>query len=115
MFVPLMVLGAPNEVIAGYVIPNTLLGLIAHSNLEVRMGFLERVIMGPGAHRLHHSSDLEKGNSNFGSALVLWDRLFGTYISPQERGSPARVGIESDSTPRTFVAQVLEPLKKAPI
>lgn len=37
----------------------------------------------PQQHRLHHSADLRHFDCNFGDGLILWDRLFGTYLAPQ--------------------------------
>lgn len=33
----------------------------------------------PDLHRVHHSVRAEQSQSNYGSVLVIWDRLFGTY------------------------------------
>lgn len=43
---------------------------------------LEWAVLSPQSHRLHHSSELPLTDCNFGGGLVLWDRLFGTYRSP---------------------------------
>ena len=112
MYSGLALLGAPAEAIYWYIIPNTFLGLFAHSNIGMDLGIIEYVIMGPGSHRIHHSEDAHEGNSNFGSAIVLWDILFGTYINPSSRPSPIRMGIKDDRTPKGFIAQVAEPFQR---
>ena len=33
----------------------------------------------PDIHRIHHSVDMEEGNSNFGAIFPFWDKAFGTY------------------------------------
>jgi len=109
LFGLLFFLGAPAPVIFCYMLPNSLLGMIDHSNLDVRLGPFSYVINGPAEHRLHHSRDSREGNSNFGSALLIWDMLFGTYINPRPHHSPQQVGIENDTTPRGFWAQIAEP------
>lgn len=38
-----------------------------------------RVLVTPAMHRLHHSPDRAEHDTNFGFALSLWDRLFGTF------------------------------------
>lgn len=41
------------------------------------------VLVTPNIHRVHHSAWREQTDSNFGGGLVIWDRLFGTFRSPQ--------------------------------
>jgi sterol desaturase/sphingolipid hydroxylase (fatty acid hydroxylase superfamily) len=109
MFGPLVACGVPDTVLLYYVIPNTFLGMFAHSNADLRLGPLEYVVMGPAAHRLHHSIEMAHGLSNYGSAIVLWDIVFGTYTNPMKEPPPAKMGIASDTTPRGFWGQVVDP------
>ncbi len=109
MFGLIILLGAPAEVVFWYIMPNSFLGILDHSNLDVRIGPLSYLVNGPAEHRLHHSRDLKEGNSNFGSALVLWDLIFGTYLNPRPHLTPQAVGIENDSMPTGFAAQLAEP------
>lgn len=44
----------------------------------------------PSAHRVHHGSNPEYLDKNFGSMLIVWDRLFGTY-APET--VPVRYGL----------------------
>src|SRR5580700_1984270 len=37
------------------------------------------VINTPSAHRVHHASNPEYIDKNFGGVLLIWDRLFGSY------------------------------------
>lgn len=109
MFGLILLLGAPAEVVFWYIMPNSFLGMLDHSNLDVRIGPLSYIINGPAEHRLHHSRDVKEGNSNFGSALVLWDMVFGTYLNPRPHYSPQQVGIDKDPMPAGFVHQLLDP------
>lgn len=43
---------------------------------------LERVIVTPRFHRLHHSVRPEDHDRNYGDLLTIWDRLFGTLKQP---------------------------------
>ncbi|PKL75347.1 MAG: sterol desaturase [Candidatus Melainabacteria bacterium HGW-Melainabacteria-1] len=110
MFGLILALGAPPEVIFWYLMPNSFLGMLDHSNLDVRIGPLAWVINGPAEHRLHHSRDALEGNRNFGSALLIWDMLFGTYANPRPHYSPQAVGIENDPMPAGFLQQLLDPM-----
>lgn len=50
------------------------------------------VLATPANHRLHHSTAVAQTDSNFGNLVIVWDRLFGTYLDPA-RNSPARLGL----------------------
>ena len=50
-----------------------------HTELVPRIGWLEWVINTPSAHRVHHASNPEYIDKNFGGVLLIWDHLFGTY------------------------------------
>lgn len=51
-----------------------------------RLGILGWIFNTPAHHRLHHASNAEYMDKNFGGVLILWDRLFGTLA--KEVSSP---------------------------
>ena len=54
---------------------------------------LRKVIVTPRIHELHHSAYHRETDTNYGNVLILWDRLFGTYLSRSRREVPLRVGL----------------------
>jgi sterol desaturase/sphingolipid hydroxylase (fatty acid hydroxylase superfamily) len=44
-----------------------------------RLGFLEKIILTPSHHRVHHGRNPLYMDTNFSSIIPLWDRVFGTY------------------------------------
>ncbi|HUB96960.1 MAG TPA: sterol desaturase family protein [Stellaceae bacterium] len=50
-----------------------------HTELVGRIGWLDWIINTPSAHRVHHASNREYIDKNFGGVLMIWDHLFGTY------------------------------------
>src|SRR3989338_2511 len=62
--------------------------LFNHSNLRLP-AWLDRavrlVLVTPDMHRVHHSVHRAEHDSNYGFALSVWDRIFGTYV-PQPAG-----------------------------
>lgn len=48
-------------------------------DLVGRLGPLDRWLVTPTVHRVHHGLQSVYHNRNFGSTLLFWDRLFGTY------------------------------------
>jgi sterol desaturase/sphingolipid hydroxylase (fatty acid hydroxylase superfamily) len=55
-----------------------------HTELVPRIGWLEWLVNTPSAHRVHHASNPEYIDKNFGGVLMVWDHLLGTYQA--ERG-----------------------------
>ncbi len=54
-----------------------------HSHIWVSFGpVLERLIISPAQHQVHHSRNLEHYNKNYGRIFAVWDWMFGTlYIT----------------------------------
>lgn len=75
-----------------------------HSNLRLRSRWLEAFLVTPRIHHIHHSRDPRHYGRNFGSVFCIWDRLFGTFISPDDVTAPLEFGIpERVSPPRLIV------------
>lgn len=56
-----------------------------HSKLDTSYGWLGRhLFISPAFHRIHHSMLPEHRNSNYSTDFIFWDRLFGTYLNPDE-------------------------------
>jgi alkylglycerol monooxygenase len=51
-----------------------------HTQLVGKLGCLEYIIVTPSHHRVHHSSNPEYLDKNYGDMLIIWDKLFGTFI-----------------------------------
>lgn len=57
--------------------------LFNHANINMPTGLdraLRRVLVTPDMHRVHHSTLQHEHDSNYGFALSIWDKMFGTYI-----------------------------------
>ncbi|WP_436792843.1 alpha/beta hydrolase fold domain-containing protein [Actinospongicola halichondriae] len=68
-------------------------GQLQHSNIDLRSGVLDHVFSTPDLHRWHHSTVYEEGDTNFGSVVSVWDKVFGTWFRPTDRDSPDELGI----------------------
>lgn len=58
---------------------------------------LEWLLNTPSHHRVHHAKNVRYLDRNHGGVLIVWDRLFGSFIAEDER-EPARYGITHDLT-----------------
>jgi sterol desaturase/sphingolipid hydroxylase (fatty acid hydroxylase superfamily) len=54
-------------------------GQLYHTKLGRRRNWLDWVVVTPSTHRVHHGSNPEYIDKNFGAVFIIWDRLFGTY------------------------------------
>src|SRR6266566_1637130 len=73
---------SPAEAGIGYSL-GLLIQFWEHTNLKVNVGPLAWLIITPAYHRIHHSATVHRGK-NLGTTFSLWDRMFGTYVDPQE-------------------------------
>ncbi len=61
------------------VLANITVANFHHTHLWISFGpFLERIIISPAQHQIHHSTNPAHYNRNYGQILALWDWLFGT-------------------------------------
>jgi sterol desaturase/sphingolipid hydroxylase (fatty acid hydroxylase superfamily) len=109
----LLLLGAPKDVLIMVSAITAIVGILTHSNIEMRCGVLNLVFNTPQLHRWHHSKVLAEGNRNYGENLVLFDQLFGTYFNAARR-PPVDIGI-SQPMPKTFLGQLAIPFTRAPL
>ncbi len=49
------------------------------TELVDRIGPLEAVLNSPSHHRVHHGSNPQYLDKNYGGIFIVWDRVFGTY------------------------------------
>lgn len=76
---PAAVLGVPGQVVA-IVAPLHLFAQFWYHTQHIgRMGFLEKIIVTPSHHRVHHAINKEYMDKNYGQIFIIWDKMFGTY------------------------------------
>lgn len=64
-----------------------------HTEVVDRIGPLEKVFNSASHHRVHHGSNPQYLDKNYGGIFIVWDRLFGTYEPEVE---PVRYGLTKD-------------------
>ena len=95
---PLMLLGAPVDVLLGYMALTQPVLMLQHVNLPLRHGVLDLMLSTNTQHRWHHSTLPHEGDRNFGSALLVWDWVFGSYYRPTDgRTAPDAIGLYASS------------------
>ncbi|MEO0868961.1 MAG: sterol desaturase family protein [Cyanobacteria bacterium J06642_11] len=78
-FAPLCWLGFHPLAIATTLSVNLLYQFWIHTELIPKLGWLEWIFNTPSHHRVHHASNQEYINRNFGGILIIFDRSFGTF------------------------------------
>lgn len=83
---PLILLGAPREVIALWsIVSGVSAGSVNHANIPMLTGWLDGLFSTPALHRVHHARAPEQAGRNLGNVTMLYDRLFGTHLDPRGR------------------------------
>jgi sterol desaturase/sphingolipid hydroxylase (fatty acid hydroxylase superfamily) len=84
-FLPLAWIGFHPAAIALMLALGLLYQFFLHTALPVHLGPLEWVLNTPRHHRVHHACNEACLDTNYGSTLIVFDRLFGTFAeAPQD-------------------------------
>jgi hypothetical protein len=78
-YLPLFLLGMPFEVFVTVNALDLIYQFWVHTQLIDKMGWVDRVLVTPSNHRVHHAQNEVYIDRNYGGILILWDRLFGTF------------------------------------
>ena len=79
-FLPVALLGVPVEIILAAWSVNLLYQFWIHTEAIDRLPrWFEFVFNTPSHHRVHHGSQAQYLDRNYGGVLIVWDRLFGTF------------------------------------
>ncbi len=63
-----------------------------HTELIKRMGPFELIFNTPSHHRVHHATNPRYLDANYAGTLIIWDRIFGTFVPERDDEKP-RYGI----------------------
>ncbi|MEX0830524.1 MAG: sterol desaturase family protein [Nitrospirales bacterium] len=77
-----------------------------HMNVVWRSRWLEWIFVTPRYHHIHHSDDPRHYTSNFGSLFTFWDRIFGTYLNPEDVKQEITFGIGERPNPVRLILGV---------
>jgi sterol desaturase/sphingolipid hydroxylase (fatty acid hydroxylase superfamily) len=83
-YLPMAVLGVPAEMfgMAGLIV--LLYQFWIHTEHVGKLGWFDKVFSSPSNHRVHHATNDQYINKNYGGMLVIWDRMFGTFAEENE-------------------------------
>lgn len=76
---PAALLGVPARVISVVAPLHLFAQFWYHTRHINRMGFLEKIIVTPSHHRVHHAINSQYLDRNYGQIFIFWDKWFGTF------------------------------------
>lgn len=76
---PAALLGVDAKVIATVAPLHLFAQFWYHTVYIGKMGFLEKIIVTPAHHRVHHAINPEYIDKNHSQIFIIWDKLFGTF------------------------------------
>jgi sterol desaturase/sphingolipid hydroxylase (fatty acid hydroxylase superfamily) len=85
---PAAFLGVPVEVISIVAPLHLFIQFWYHTQHIDKMGFLEKIIVTPSHHRVHHAINPAYIDKNYSQVFIIWDKLFGTFQEEKESIPP---------------------------
>ncbi len=113
-------IGAPPVAVLAFEVILNGTAMFNHANWRLPLGIdraLRLVLVTPDMHRVHHSEIRAECDSNYGFALSIWDRIFGTYHAQPKGGHDAMtVGLQTwqDDNPSKLGWSLLLPFRRNP-
>lgn len=106
--------GIPAISLALYGVIVTAALIWSHSNIEKQKEkwwfYLDKLVVMPDVHRVHHSIERKHHDNNFGIAFIIWDRLLGTYLSPKVMPKDFEIGLKGYSQDPGFLELIKDPV-----
>jgi len=87
-YLPMALLGYPLEVFVVIALIDLLYQFWVHTEQIGKLGWFDRVFCSPSNHRAHHATNDRYLDHNYGGILIVWDRLFGTFVEEDELDRP---------------------------
>ncbi len=92
LLIPAAMLGIPPYLFAIIGPIHLFLQFWYHTQLIDKMGLLEKILVTPSHHRVHHAINPEYLDKNYSQIFIVWDKLFGTF-QPEEKSIKPVYGI----------------------
>jgi sterol desaturase/sphingolipid hydroxylase (fatty acid hydroxylase superfamily) len=103
MFGAVLAFGISPESVVIHQVASVALDFAEHSNWQIPRTLdaaIRLVFVTPDMHMVHHSSLKRETDSNYGTVLSLWDRVFGTYVAAPAGGMTGMtIGLEYARAP----------------
>jgi sterol desaturase/sphingolipid hydroxylase (fatty acid hydroxylase superfamily) len=76
---------------------------LRHSHIPMSFGWLDRWLISPAQHHVHHSIAPEHLGRNLGTLFAFWDRMFGTW-APSVAYDDLTLGLLPEDQPQDYMS-----------
>jgi alkylglycerol monooxygenase len=87
-YLPMAIVGVPLKVFVVVALIDLLYQFWVHTEQIDRLGWFDRVFCSPSNHRAHHAVNDRYLDHNYGGILIVWDRLFGSFVEEDDNDRP---------------------------
>lgn len=105
-FTPLMLLGVNPIWVFFFYALDLIYQFFIHTEVIGKLPkWVEFIFDTPSNHRAHHGTNPEYIDMNYGGVLIIFDRMFGTYVEEDQVNNPVKYGaVGEKTTDNIFVA-----------
>ena len=93
-YLPMALAGVPPLVFGTVALIDLLYQYWVHTQQIGKLGGFDRWFCSPSNHRVHHAVNDKYVDKNYGGILIVWDRLFGTFVE-EDDAEPCVYGTRS--------------------
>jgi len=94
VWIPLALIGFPPQLILFQIGANLVFQFWLHTELvDTLWRPIEYIFNTPSHHRVHHAINPRYLDRNHAGTLIIWDRMFGTFVAENKAEDPCRYGI----------------------
>lgn len=80
----LPLIGFPPLMISIFLLIHGIYPFFIHTRALGKWGWFEKILVTPTHHGIHHASNPEYLDKNYGDVLIIWDKLFGTFAKERK-------------------------------
>lgn len=106
-WLPLIILGFDPKLVLAIVALNLAFQFFVHTEMGPEFKLLGKVFNTPTHHCLHHASNPQYIDKNYAGVLIIWDKIFGTFVCSD--GEPPRYGVAGHQYKMSFLEVVFTP------
>ncbi len=100
----LPLIGFPAIMVSVFLLIHGLYPFFIHTQVLGKWGWFEKFMVTPTHHSVHHASNPEYLDKNYGDVLIIWDKLFGTFVQAKEEIKPV-YGLTKQLNSHSFLWQ----------
>jgi len=83
-WIPLIMLGFEPMTVISMVLFNLVYQFFVHTQLSPKFSTYGKIFNTPSHHKVHHSRNPEYIDMNYAGTLIIWDKIFGTFVNEKD-------------------------------